>query len=219
MPGRRNDGSIQSRATTFASQSRFLEEYARLGTITHACRAAHIDPKRHYEWMERDPSYVERFEVAKQEAIDTLEREARRRAVEGVEEPVGWYKGEPGGYVKRYSDLLLIFLLKGARPERYRDNYRIEHTGADGGPIKMETVPIDVESLPPDARRGILEILERVQSSLPSNGNGNGSGNESGNGDQTLQVPYRVLPGRPTSPLPTTYSEEGEEESETEEDT
>jgi hypothetical protein len=28
--------------------------------------------------------------------------------------------------VKEYSDTLLIFLLKGARPERYRDNLRLE---------------------------------------------------------------------------------------------
>ena len=52
-----------------------------------------------------------------------LEREARRRAVEGVEEPVGFYKGEPSAYVRKYSDTLLIFLMKGARPDKYRDRW------------------------------------------------------------------------------------------------
>ena len=52
------------------------------------------------------------------------EVEARRRAVEGVEEPVGWFQGTPGGTVRKYSDTLLIFLLKGARPHKYRDNIR-----------------------------------------------------------------------------------------------
>jgi hypothetical protein len=30
--------------------------------------------------------------------------------------------------------------LKAARPEKYRDNYRIEMTGRDGGPIETATV-------------------------------------------------------------------------------
>ena len=51
-------------------------------------------------------------------AADILEDEVDRRAVEGVEKPVGWHKGKPGGYVREYSDTLLIFLLKGDRPEK-----------------------------------------------------------------------------------------------------
>ncbi len=41
--------------------------------------------------------------------------------MEGVEEPVRWYKGEAGGMVRKYSDVLLIFLLKGLRPDKYKD--------------------------------------------------------------------------------------------------
>ncbi len=54
--------------------------------------------------------------MAKEEVADLLEAEAWRRAVEGVEKPVGWYKGKPGGYVREYSDTLLIFPLRGLRP-------------------------------------------------------------------------------------------------------
>ena len=50
--------------------------------------------------------------------------------MEGWEEPVGWYKGEAGGTVRRFSDTLLIFLLKGAAPEKYRE--RLEVRGALG---------------------------------------------------------------------------------------
>jgi hypothetical protein len=67
--------------------------------------------------------------MAKEMAADRLEEEAWRRAVEGVEEPVGFYRGEPGAYVRRHSDTLLIFLLKGLRPEQYRERY--EHSGGD----------------------------------------------------------------------------------------
>jgi hypothetical protein len=65
---------------------------------------------------------------AEDAAADKIEAEAFRRAVEGVEKPVGWHKGKPGGYVREYSDTLLIFLLKGLRPERYKE--RVEMRGA-----------------------------------------------------------------------------------------
>ena len=45
--------------------------------------------------------------------------------MEGVEEPTGWYKGEPGGFIRRYSDTLLIFLLKGLKPEVYRERVHV----------------------------------------------------------------------------------------------
>ncbi len=59
-------------------------------------------------------------------AADVLEAEAHRRAVEGVEEPVGWYKGVAGGTVRRYSDVLLIFTLKGLLPDIYRERKDVQ---------------------------------------------------------------------------------------------
>ncbi len=38
---------------------------------------------------------------------------------------MGWYKGKPGGTVREYSDILLIFLLKALRPERYRERAEV----------------------------------------------------------------------------------------------
>ncbi len=61
-------------------------------------------------------------------AADLIEGEAFRRAVHGVEKPTGWYQGKPGAMVREYSDVLAIFLLKGLRPERYKD--RVEMRGA-----------------------------------------------------------------------------------------
>lgn len=60
--------------------------------------------------------------------VVSLEAEARRRAMDGVDEPV-YHKGEVVGHVRKYSDTLLIFLLKAHRPHKYRDNYKIEHGG------------------------------------------------------------------------------------------
>ena len=102
-----------------------------------ACEAAEVGRSSHYRWRS-DPEYREAFELAEEDAADVLEAEARRRAVEGVEKPVGWYKGEPGGSVREYSDVLLIFLLKGLRPERYRD--RVEFKGSLAN-INLELLP------------------------------------------------------------------------------
>ena len=72
------------------------------------------------QWRE-DRDFQTALERARVMSADLLEAEAHRRAVEGVEEPVGWCKGEAGGTVRRYSDTLLIFLLTGVMPERYRE--------------------------------------------------------------------------------------------------
>ena len=108
----------------------FLAAYRETGNVKLACESGRVGRSSHYRWLEQDPDYAEEFEQAQKDAVDVLEAEARRRAVEGWEEKVGWYKGQAGGTVRRYSDTLLIFLLKGAAPEKYRE--RLEVRGALG---------------------------------------------------------------------------------------
>ena len=69
---------------------------------------------------------------------DTLEDEAVRRAKDGVEKPV-YQGGKLVGHVQEYSDTLLIFLLKGARPEKYRDRVQQELSGPGGQTIQLIT--------------------------------------------------------------------------------
>ena len=64
-----------------------------------------------------------------------MEREARRRGLEGWDEPV-FYQGAQLATVRKYSDRMLELLLRGHRPERYKD--RFEHTGPVGGPIQLD---------------------------------------------------------------------------------
>lgn len=125
-----------------ARQAAFLTAYAATGIITKACEASETGRTTHYDWMQ-DEEYAEAFRLAGEAAADLLEEEARRRAVEGVEEPVGWYQGQPGGYVRRYSDTLLIFMLKGAKPEKYKDRH--EHSGPNGQPLFKSYVGVDPE--------------------------------------------------------------------------
>ena len=111
-------------------QRRFLEEYAKVGNILLAARQVKIDRDKHYVWLENDPEYEAKFARAHEAACDVLEAEAHRRAVVGVNEPV-WYQGKRAGLVKRFSDTLLIFLMKGAMPDKYAQFIRadIQHKG------------------------------------------------------------------------------------------
>ncbi len=117
----------------------FLTAFSECGNISQAAELAGIDRKNHYNWLKDDPDYPDQFYDADQKACDKLEQEARRRAIYGTSEPV-FHKGEQCGVVQKYSDTLLIFLMKGANPEKYRENIRQEITGAGGGPIEVSFI-------------------------------------------------------------------------------
>jgi len=135
--------------------------------MAHAARACKIERDMHYRWMANDPEYPALFAEAKRKAGQSWEDEAVRRATEGVFEPnthqgsfvypiVGYmvdpktgkylenaigglfpiYGKKPLGVMK-LSDRLLEFLLKGNKPEVYRDRGTVEITGAGGGPIEI----------------------------------------------------------------------------------
>lgn len=104
----------------------FLHAFSRLGNKAKAASLVGIDRTTIYtaQWC-HDPQFQAGLRIATEMAAEILEEEAHRRAVEGVERPVGWFKGRPGGYVREYSDVLLMFLLKGARPDKYKDRMEI----------------------------------------------------------------------------------------------
>ena len=86
---------------------------------------------------EVDERFADAVEDAKQGGTDTLEDEARRRAVMGTPEPV-YYKGEQCGTVRKYSDSLLMFLLKARDRERFGD--KVQMTDKDGGAFTEDPV-------------------------------------------------------------------------------
>jgi len=121
--------------TPSPTQKRFLACFEACGSIIKACRWAKISRQNHYEWMQEVAGYKQAFDQARERAMDLLEGEAVRRAHDGVTKAVR-YKGKVVGFDSEYSDALLIFLLKGGKPDRYRE--RFEHTGKDGGPITVD---------------------------------------------------------------------------------
>jgi hypothetical protein len=110
---------------THQEKRAFLAAFAHSGRIRRACQSAQISWKSHYLWLKEDAVYAEAFLDAQRMAADFLEDEAIRRAVEGWEEPV-FYRGEHVDNVTRFSDTLLIVALKGAKPEKYRENVKVE---------------------------------------------------------------------------------------------
>jgi hypothetical protein len=129
---------------TFSRKQRaFLASFAVCGRITTAAKAARIDRSQHYEWLEK-ADYQQAFKEAGEKAADALEDEARRRAEEGMIEAV-YYQGKPIGARRTYSDGLTMFLLRGLRPNKYRERRDVELSGPNGGPIEQELLVRFVE--------------------------------------------------------------------------
>lgn len=107
----------------------FLVAYAECGNISQAARESGVIRNNHYLWIQDDESYARAFAEATDIAGDHLESEARRRAIEGVRKPI-FQGGKQVGEQLEYSDTLLIFLMKGARPEKYRERHDHSHSGS-----------------------------------------------------------------------------------------
>ncbi len=128
---------MASRGTTgTVKKEAFLKALARLGNVSDACRKARVPRRTVYNWRDEDPAFAEAWNEALEVATDALEREARRRAVTGTLRPV-YQGGKLVGRIREYSDTLLIFLLKGARPDKYADRVKSEHSGPGGGPVPV----------------------------------------------------------------------------------
>jgi hypothetical protein len=108
---------------------RFLDALASSPNVSAAARLAGIDRKTAYNWREQSSEFAEAWDDAIETSTDYLEAEARRRAFEGCDEPV-FYQGEECGAIRKYSDTLMIVLLKAHRPEKYRERSQVEHVGS-----------------------------------------------------------------------------------------
>jgi hypothetical protein len=113
----------------------FLVAFAGCGQVTESCKQADIDRMTDWNWRQDDPDYCVARAKAWAMACEALEAEAYRRGHGGVDEPV-FHGGSQVGTIRKYSDTLLMFLMKGANPNTYRDTWRGELSGPGGGPIR-----------------------------------------------------------------------------------
>jgi hypothetical protein len=132
--------------------AKFLEALNQGASIAAAARLAGYGRRSIYEWRAQDAEFAAACEEALECGTDLLEDEALRRAKDGIDEPK-FYEGDVCGHVRRYSDTLMIFLLKARRPGKYKE--RAEITGQDGAPLLN---CIEVRFIKPegDGSRGTL---------------------------------------------------------------
>lgn len=114
----------------------FLAALAETGSVTKAIALTGVKVRTLYGLKKSDEEFAKQWEAALDAGVDQLIDEARRRAYDGVEEQVFDKNGQLTGVRKKFSDILLMFLIKAKRPE-YRDRYGVEMTGKDGGPIEV----------------------------------------------------------------------------------
>jgi hypothetical protein len=100
----------------------FLASLAESCNVRASAARAGVGRRTAYRHRVADPVFAEAWADATEAACDLMEEEARRRAVEGVVRPV-FHDGKQVGTVRERSDVLLIFLLKANRPEKYRDAF------------------------------------------------------------------------------------------------
>lgn len=147
----------------------FLAALAIAANVSEACRAAKIGRTAFYERRKLDPAFAAQVREAMATAIDGLEREIWRRAVEGWDEPVihqgqlcGTWVNRKGEQVregtrgavlipltvKKYSNTLAVFLAKAHRPKKYRERH--EHDHKHRGKFQLEIVEEIVDGRDPE---------------------------------------------------------------------
>lgn len=119
-------------------RNKFLDALRQTGNVTAACEAAYVDRRTAYREKKSNAEFSRAWDEALEIAIEGMELEARRRAVEGRDEPVFGRiaKDRDGvvGHIRKYSDVLLIFLLKAHKPAIYRETVNLKHSGAISHP-------------------------------------------------------------------------------------
>jgi hypothetical protein len=90
--------------------ARFINILSQSCNVTLACKGAAIDRTTAYAHRKEMPDFANAWEEAIEQAVDILEAEAWQRA-------------------RKQSDVLMIFLLKAHKPEKYREKVNLHHSG------------------------------------------------------------------------------------------
>lgn len=125
----------------------FLDALATGMSVSESANSAGVGLRTVYTWRKEDAEFAKDWAEAYAEGVDALETEARRRGATGVEEGI-YYQGKRVDVVRKYSDTLLIMLLKARDPERFCERARTaklmrkwaEEDEANG---RGDTVPAD----------------------------------------------------------------------------
>jgi transposase-like protein len=141
------------------AQRRALRVIESGGTVAEAARAAGCSP-RTIQWRrQNDPAFAEAYEAARQRLVDALEREAIKRATEGVWETTVHPDGTETRKL-RVSDRLLELLLKRHDPG-YTDRVQVEATSTHR--VEFAMLSARMSELPTSTKRELLALLDRIE--------------------------------------------------------
>jgi len=159
------EGLTGPQRLSLSRQVAFLRAFAIRGIVLDGIEAAKVSRGLvNGYWRKEDEWFSTLYDMAVSEAADRIEAEAHRRAVTGYDEPV-IYQGLPTRItdaetgeektltVRKYSDQLMALLLKGSKPEKYRDNHKVEHGFGEGTTgVLVVPAPVDPEAWAKAAR-------------------------------------------------------------------
>lgn len=118
----------------------FLAALESTGNVCAACKSSKVSRPTVYRWRDADADFAKAWTKALDRGTDALEDEAVRRASEGTLKPV-FQGGRKVGQIREFSDTLLIFLLKGRRPEKYKDRVSTTIGGNPENPVVVKNEP------------------------------------------------------------------------------
>lgn len=128
------------------------------GDFFAACRTCRVSPSFVRKWAKDDAKVKEILDEAEAVGSLSLESEALRRAVDGVDEGV-YYRGELVGTEKKYSDTLLNTLLKA----KIRDKYAQE-----GGTNVNVAITNEIQAFPrPNSYSEWLQLVDQTNALPP----------------------------------------------------
>jgi hypothetical protein len=134
-------GSVPNALNPLTWQHTFIKVYRETLSIAKACTMAGVTRPTVQKYLRIDAEFNERFEWAKKDAADDLKESAFERAKNGSVATKTTYDRQGNVTSEssdpRYETALTIKFLEATSPEEFRPPTRLEHTGANGGPIEI----------------------------------------------------------------------------------
>lgn len=120
-------------------RTRFLAALSASPNVSAAADAAAVALSTVYAHRAKDPAFRKAWEEAVDRGADALEQALYERGLGRGIERLKFHEGQAvidprtgQPYLERdYSDTAAIFLLKGLRPEKYRERQQVEHVGLE----------------------------------------------------------------------------------------
>jgi len=150
--GHNRRGGMRTFAESPKAQEQFLRALARTGRMWQSYEIACVSPAAVLAYRQLNPQFDQAVKDAMDQYCELLEKEIHRRGVDGVDEPV-FYLGSICGYVRRYSDKLLMEHAKRHIPAYRQQVTLTQHLSHSG-------LGMDMESLSPENQQKLQAILE-----------------------------------------------------------